>query len=58
MTKTVKVQRRPGKAQIGFVLLVCTLLMAASVYVGLMLLMGEPPGMDFHWAEELKDYFR
>jgi hypothetical protein len=58
MAKTVRVRRRPGKVQAGFVFLVCVLLMAASVYVGLMLLTGEPPGMDFHWAEELRSYFR
>ena len=59
MGKTMKVYRRPGKPQIGFVFLVCVLLLVAAVTVGIMLLMGKPIGFDLTWMEEeLREYFR
>ena len=59
MGKTMKVYRRPGKLQTGSVILVCVLLLAAAVAVGIMLLMGKPIGFDLTWMEgELREYFR
>lgn len=55
MGKTMKVYRRPGKVQMGFVFLVCLLIMSVMTGIGIMLLMG---GLDITWVEEeLQGYF-